>query len=204
LDIEGGRIFSQETGEEMSVKELLWQGDMVPILATVTKMPPADLTGVPFAATFAEVEVDTETGSVQVLRLVVLNDCGTVMYAAGAEAQQIGGQAMAIGETLMEEIVYDKATGVPLNFNWIDYRLATMVDVPLVDPVLLEVWKGAGEYGPCGIGEGVTTCTPRAIANAIYNATGARVDKIPITPWRVLEALGDISQGFASDGDVDR
>jgi xanthine dehydrogenase molybdenum-binding subunit len=192
LEIEDGRVYSKKTEEEMAVKDLLWQGDMVPILATVTKMPAADMTGVPFAATFAEVEVDTETGRVDVLRLVVVNDCGTVMYSSGAEAQQIGGQAMALGETLLEEIVYDKATGVPLNFNWTDYRLATMVDVPDVDPVLLEVWRGAGEYGPCGIGEGVTTCTPRAIGNAIYNAIGARVDELPITPQRILRALEKI------------
>ena len=106
---------------------------------------------------------------------------------------------MALGEVLTEEMIYDKATGVPLSFNWIDYRIPTMVDVPEVDPVLLEVWEGAGEYGACGIGEGVTTCTPRAIANAIYNATGARVDEIPITPWKVLQALGNIPQESASD-----
>jgi len=82
-----------------------------------------------------------------------------------------------------------KATGVPLNFNWIDYRMPTMADCPDVDPVLLEVWQGAGEYGACGIGESVTTCTPRAVANAIYNAIGVRVDSLPITPNKVLQAL---------------
>jgi xanthine dehydrogenase molybdenum-binding subunit len=198
LDIEAGRVFSKESEEAMSVKDLLWQGDMVPIVATITKMPASHLTGIPFAATYAEVEVDTETGSVQVLRLVVLNDCGTVMYASGAEAQQIGGQSMGLGEALTEEIIYDKATGVPLSFNWIDYKIPTLVDVPEVEPVLLEVWKGAGEYGACGIGEGVTTCTPRAIANAIHNATGARVDEIPITPWKVLQALANVQRASVS------
>ena len=122
-------------------------------------------------------------------KLVVLNDCGTVMYASGAESQQIGGQVIGLGETLTEEIVYDRATGVPLNFNWIDYRIPTMADMPEVEPVLLEVWKGAGEYGACGIGEGTVTCTPRAILNAVYNAIGARVDEIPATPEKILSAL---------------
>jgi len=195
LDIKDGVIFSRESEEQIDVKDLLWQGDQVPILVTVSKMAPAEVTGVPFSATFAEVEVDTETGQVTVLKMVVLNDCGTVMHASGAEAQEMGGQAMGLGETLTEEIVYDEATGIPLSFNWIDYKMLTMLDYPLdMQPVLLEVWKGAGEYGACGIGEGVTTCTPRAVANAIYNALGVRIDEIPITPQKVLQALGEVRQ----------
>jgi xanthine dehydrogenase molybdenum-binding subunit len=64
-----------------------------------------------------------------------------------------------------------------------------MVDVPEVEPVLMEVWRGAGEYGACGMGEAVVTCTPRAIANAVYNAIGVRIDEIPIKPEKVLAAL---------------
>lgn len=196
LEIEDGLIFSRQTEEEMSVKDLLWQGDLVPILATVSEPLPSEITGTPFTAAFAEVEVDTETGRVEVLRVVVIHDCGTVMFASGAEAQQLGGQPMAIGETLTEEIVHDEATGVPLNFNWVDYRIQTMADYPdHVEPIVMEVWKGAGEYGACGIGESVTTCTPRAVASAIYNATGVRVDELPITPQKVLQALGGIPEG---------
>ena len=77
------------------------------------------------------------------LKLVVINDCGTVMYASGAESQQIGGQCQGMGEALTEEIIYDKATGIPLNFNWIDYTIPTMADMPEIEPVLLEVWKGS-------------------------------------------------------------
>jgi len=194
LDVRDGRVYVKATPEKgMTVKDLFWQkGDLVPIVATVRKTPPSEITGVPFLATFAEVEVDTTTGQTKVLRLIVLNDCGTVMYASGAEAQQIGGQCIGVGETLTEEIIYDETTGVPLNFNWIDYKIPTMADIPDVEPVLMEVWRGAGEYGACGIGEGVLTCTPRAIANAIYNAIGVRVDDIPIKPEKVLKALGKI------------
>ena len=176
----------------IGVKELLWQGDLVPVSVTVSRKPSTQRTGVPYIASFAEVEVDTATGRTQVLKLIILNDCGTVMYASGAEAQQIGGQVMAIGEALTEEIIYDPVRGVPLNFNFIDYKIPTIVDMPEIEPVLLEVWRGAGEYGACGIGEGTLTCTPRAIANAVYNAIGARVDEIPITPEKVLRALGKI------------
>jgi xanthine dehydrogenase molybdenum-binding subunit len=190
LDIEAGEAFVKaQPSRRVSVRAILLQGDLAPILVVKSRAPLATRTGVPFFANFAEVEVDEETGKVEVQKLVVLNDCGTVMYASGAEAQQIGGQVIGLGETLTEEIIYDRATGVPLNFNWIDYRIPTMADMPEVEPVLLEVWKGAGEYGACGIGEGTVTCTPRAILNAIYNAIGARVDEIPATPEKILSAL---------------
>jgi xanthine dehydrogenase molybdenum-binding subunit len=193
LEVVDGRIFPKVSpGKGKSVKELLMQGDLVPITVKLSRPPLAERTGVPFIANFAEVEVDTSTGLAQVLKLVVVNDCGTVMYASGAEAQQIGGQVIGVGETLTEEIIYDQATGVPLNFNWIDYKIPTMADMPDIEPVLMEVWRGAGEYGACGIGEGVLTCTPAAILNAIYNAIGVRIDDIPVKPEKVLTALGKV------------
>ena len=190
LTVAGGKITGPQ--RTVSVKEVLWQGDLVPLSVMVSRRPSAQRTGVPYIATFAEVEVDTGTGRAQVLKLVVINDCGTVMYASGAEAQQVGGQVMALGEALTEELIYDPVRGVPLNFNFIDYKMPTILDMPTVEPVLLEVWRGAGEYGACGIGEGAVTCAPRAIANAIYNAIGARVDELPLTPEKVLRALGKI------------
>lgn len=190
LEITEGRIIGP--GKNISVKELLWKGDLVPLSVMVSRPPAKKRTGVPYIASFAEVEVDTATGRTQVLKLIIVNDCGTVMYASGAEAQQIGGQVMAVGEALTEEIIYDPVHGVPLNFNFIDYKIPTILDMPEIEPVLLEIWRGAGEYGACGIGEGTVTCTPRAIANAVYNAIGARIDEIPITPEKVLRALGRI------------
>lgn len=191
LDIDMGRIYIRaEPDCGLPVKDLFGEGDLVPILATVSETLPDEVTGTPFCATFVEIEVDTDTGQVEVLKSVVLHDPGTVMYASGAEGQQIGGQAMAIGETLTEEIVYDKATGIPLNFNWVDYRIPTILEFPEVEPVLMEEWKGAGEYGACGIGESVTTCGPGAMANAIRNAIGARVSEMPFTPDKILKAMG--------------
>ncbi len=190
LDIVNGQIMG--ANRSISVKDLLMQGDLVPISVMTSRKPNTERTGVPYFASFAEVEVDTATGRTQVLKLVIINDAGTIMYASGAEAQQIGGQVMALGEAVTEEIIYDPIRGVPLNFNLIDYKMPTMADMPETEPVLLEVWKGAGKYGACGIGEGTLTCTPRAVANAVYNAIGARVDDIPITPQKVLMALGRI------------
>ena len=193
LDIEQGRIYVKKTPERgLPIRVLLSKGVLVPILACASRPVPGEVTGLPYVATFVEVEVDTETGRVDVSRMVVVNDLGTVMYASGAEGQQVGGQCMGLGETLTEEIIYDEKTGVPLNFDLINYKIPMMRDFPEIDPVLMEVWKGAGEYGACGMGESVLSCTPRAVANAVYNAIGVRVDDLPITPMRVLEALSKI------------
>lgn len=195
LEIEDGRVFVKSDPEKgRAVKDLLWMhGDMAPILVTVNRMPDGTMTGVPFSATFLEVEVDTQTGKVEVLDMVILDDLGTVMHASGAEAQQLGGQCMALGELLTEEIVYDEATGKPLNFNLIDYQIPTIADIRDFDPVLLEVWKGAGEYGACGLGENVMTRTPAALSNAIYNAIGIRLTEMPFKPEKILRALGKCS-----------
>ncbi|MBI5529585.1 MAG: xanthine dehydrogenase family protein molybdopterin-binding subunit [Deltaproteobacteria bacterium] len=193
LEVEDGRVFPRASpAKGLRVKDLLMQGDLAPVTVKLSRPPLAQRTGVPFIATFAEVEVDTRTGLTQVVRLVVVNDCGTVMYASGAEAQQIGGQVIGVGETLTEEIIYDRATGIPLNFNWIDYKIPTIADMPDIDPVLMEVWRGGGEYGACGIGEGTVTCTPRAILNAVHNAIGVRLNEIPLKPEKVLAALGKV------------
>jgi xanthine dehydrogenase molybdenum-binding subunit len=194
LDIEEGNILIKASPDKrMEVKTwLMEETDLAPIVATVNRVPLDLNTGIPFIATFAEVEVDTDTGEVEVLKLVVLHDCGTVMHASGAEAQQLGGQVMGLGEALYEEIIYDEKRGVPMNFNWIDYKIATMADFPPVDPVLMEIWRGGGEYGACGIGESTLTCTPRAVLNAIYNAINVRVDELPVKPEKILKALGKI------------
>jgi len=191
IDIAQGQVFNKATPDKTTpLKKIFYQGDLAPVVVKIGKTPNNERTGVPYIANFAEVEVDTDTGHTQVLKLVVINDCGTVMFASGAEGQQIGGQVIGVGEALTEEIIYDSTTGVPLNFNWIDYKIPTMADMPEVDPILLEVWKGAGEYGACGIGEGTVTCTPRAVLNAIYNAIGVRVNDIPVKPEKILKALG--------------
>ena len=69
----------------------------------------------------------------------------------GAEAQQIGGQVIGVGEALTEEIIYDEATGVPLNFNLIDYKIPTMLDMPDIDPVLIEVGRAPASMAPAGL-----------------------------------------------------
>jgi CO/xanthine dehydrogenase Mo-binding subunit len=111
------------------------------------------------------------------------------MHASGAESQQIGAQALGVGEALTENLVYDRKTGAILNRNYLDYKMLTSADMTEVSPAILEVWRGAGEYGAAGVAESATTGTTAAIGNAVYNAIGVRFGTLPITPKKVLDAI---------------
>lgn len=198
LDIKEGRIFVKAFPEiGMTIKEyydsvdIVEEDSIIPITSLYTRPLSANDYGSAYMATFVEVEVDTSTGQVEVLKMVVASDGGTIIFPPGAEGQMLGGQVQGLGESLYEEMIYDEATGVPLNFNFIDYKFPTMADWPDDStPIPMEVFKGRGEFGASGIGEAAPCCTPRAVENAIYNAIGVRINELPITPMKVLEALG--------------
>lgn len=197
LDIDEGRIFVKASPEiGMTIQEyydsidIFTEDTLAPLTTYYARELSAEDFGTAYQATFAEVEVDTETGQVDVLRIVVACDGGTVLYPPGAEAQLVGGQVQGLAEAMFEEMIYDEATGMPLNFNFIDYHFPTMADLPEIDPIPMEVYKGRGIYGASGMGEGAPCCTPRAISNAVYNAIGVRINSTPLTPIKVLEALG--------------
>jgi len=143
-------------------------------------------------AHFIEVEVDTETGEVEVKKVVTVNDVGKVVNWEGCEGQQYGGAYMGVGRALSEEVVHDPMTGVMLNGNLLNYKFATMLDIESVDTELVETGMGYGPYGLLGIGEDIGTVTPGLLIPAIHNATGKWVDELPATPERVLKALGKV------------
>jgi len=192
LDIDEGRIFAAGSPDEtlMFAKDLMMDDDCVPIMGYNIRDNNKHKTGLGYGAWFAEVEVDIETGKLEVLQVVIANDVGQVMHASGAESQQIGGvSCIGVGEALFEELCYDKKTGTALNTNYIDYKMPTLADAPDVSPVLMEEWRGAGEYGAVGLAESTPTGTAAAISNAVYNAIGVRVSTVPITPQKILAAL---------------
>ena len=198
IDISGGNIFSRGNPEDilMKAEDVMMEDDCVPITGRNIRLNNKRITGLGYGAWFSEVEVDTETGKVEVKKIVVANDVGQVMHASGAESQQIGGvSSIGVGEALSEEYAYDKKTGTPLNTNYLDYKLQTILDVPDVDPILIEEWRGAGEFGAGGLAESTPTGTAAAIANGIYNAVGVRIDSVPITPKKILKALEDKKRG---------
>ncbi len=143
---------------------------------------------------FAEVGVDTETGFVKVRKVLCVQDCGLVVDKLTCETQIQGGIIMGLGYALYEERVMDPTTGVVLNPNFETYKLPNFADIPDIEVILMEM----PERGVIGVGEPCTIPTASAIANAVANALGVRVSSLPITPARVLAALGKALKPGAS------
>ena len=135
---------------------------------------------------FAEVEVDTETGFVKVKKVLVVQDGGLILNRLTCESQLNGGVIMGMGYALYEERVMDKNSGVVLNPNFETYKLTGLGDAPEIEIILFDM----PERGVIGIGEPSTIPTAAAIANAVANALGVRVSSLPITPQKILAALG--------------
>ncbi|RMF69888.1 MAG: xanthine dehydrogenase family protein molybdopterin-binding subunit, partial [Calditrichaeota bacterium] len=138
---------------------------------------------------FAEVEVDVETGVIKVLRVVAVHDCGRPMDRLTVESQINGGVIQGISYALFENRILDRNTGVMVNANLEQYKIAGSLDVPTIEPIILEVNHGQNSTGAVGIGEPATVPTAAAVANAVFHATGVRVRKLPMTPATVLAAL---------------
>jgi CO/xanthine dehydrogenase Mo-binding subunit len=143
-------------------------------------------------AHFIEVEVDPETGEVRVSNVVCVNDVGHVFNARGAEGQQYGGAIMALGRNAAEEKICCPRTGAGLNYDHIGYQLGTMNDYPVIQCLLHESHLGYSAYGSCGIGENIGAAMSAISAGAVYNAIGKWILDFPITPDKVLKALGVI------------
>ncbi|TMC56174.1 MAG: xanthine dehydrogenase family protein molybdopterin-binding subunit, partial [Chloroflexi bacterium] len=140
-----------------------------------------------FGAHFAEVEVDVETGAVVVLRYVAAHDVGRVLNAHGVE-NQIYGLGQTLGQALMEDLIFDDATGLTLNADLSQYLMPTLKDFPPVHAIMVETNDPLGPFGAKGIGEPPLPPVLPAIANAIYNAIGVRFNTLPITRDVILQA----------------
>jgi xanthine dehydrogenase YagR molybdenum-binding subunit len=138
---------------------------------------------------FAEVAVDVETGVVKVERVVAVHDCGRPLNPLAVESQVHGGVIQGISYALYENRVLDRASGWMLNANFETYKIAGAREVPRIEVHLIEEYRGRSATDAGGIGEPATVATAAAVANAVYNATGARVRELPMTPERVLEAI---------------
>ena len=136
-----------------------------------------------------EIEVDTETGQIEIINVVNVNDVGKAVSPETVEGQMYGGTYMAVGRALTEEMVWDPNTGVLLNRNLLDYKYATMNDCGPIKTIFLETGLGHGPYGTVGVGEDSATVVPALIGPAVYNAIGKWIDDFPITPDKVLRTL---------------
>lgn len=140
-----------------------------------------------FSAQASEVEVDRETGLVDVKRMVTAYDCGRAINPNMVEGTLQGGSTMGLGHALLEEVVWRE--GQPLNPSFLDYRLATSLDTPSVETILIETVDPAGPYGAKEVGQGSLQAAAPAVGNAVFASIGAPITDLPITPERVLKAL---------------
>ncbi len=140
-------------------------------------------------AYFVEVEVDPDTGEVQIKNVVVSRDCGRIFNPDSCD-QQLYGVYQGLGRSYTEVVYHDPRTGIRLNDNLIDYPQLTMNDIESVEIEKIETGLGYGPYGMIGLGESAACCTMTLTGPAIFNAIGKYVDSYPTTPDKILKALG--------------
>lgn len=140
-----------------------------------------------FGTQIAEVEVDTETGKVDVLNIIASHDIGRAINKVGVEGQIQGGVAQGLGWALTEEIVLEQ--GRIKNGNFTEYLIPTALDTPEVTPLFIESFEQTGPFGAKGLGEPALLPTMPAILNAIYDAVGVRITELPASPEKILQAI---------------
>ncbi len=203
LSLSEGKIFKEGTGEQITLKALLTKrfgakGGAILEEGYFTTEGSHLLEALPglkgmssifwmFATHAAEVEVDIETGVVKVLKIAAAHDVGKAINPLGCEQQIEGAVIMGISNTLFEEFKMEK--GRILNDTLSDYKLASILDIPEIVPIIVESRHEEGPFGAKGIGEPAAAPTAPAIANAIFDAVGIRIKDLPITPEKVIAAL---------------
>lgn len=187
-----GKVFVHEGEEVMTLKELsnrlYYNEDQRQLVASEsyvgTKSPP------PFMAGFAEVEVDTQTGQITLLDYVAVVDCGTPINPALALGQVEGGLVQGIGMAMYEDVKYN-SKGQLITNTMMNYRIPTRREITSMQVEFAESFEPSGPYGAKSVGEIGIDTPPAAIANAVYNATGVRINSLPITSEKVWAALND-------------
>ncbi|MCL4744287.1 MAG: molybdopterin-dependent oxidoreductase [Burkholderiaceae bacterium] len=202
LDLRGGQIVDAASGEALSslarlMRSLHFSERAELVMTTFYYEPPSkhqdrkfkgDVSAAyAWATQVAEVEVDTDTGVVRLLKITGAHDVGRVLNRLGIEGQIEGGIVMGQGYALTEEMQIEG--GVLKNPGFRDYKLVTAPEIPEMDIHFIETMDGEGPKGAKGVGEAPAICIAAAVANAIENATGVRITELPFTPERVYRAL---------------
>ncbi len=185
---DGTLLCTADTGKQMTFRELA--AKLQHTGGTVIGRATVEPTGVGggFATHIVDVEVDPETGKVTILRYTAVQDVGRAIHPSYVEGQMQGGVAQGIGWGLNEEYFYNDQ-GIMTNASFLDYRMPTALDLPMIDTVLVEVPNPGHPYGVRGVGEVPIVPPPAAVANAIYRAVGVRLRQLPMSPGRVLKAI---------------
>ncbi len=176
--------------KSISFKELAGKLNQTggPIVGRATVDPEGPSNG--FGANVVDVEVDPDTGKVTVLRFTAIQDAGKAIHPSYVEGQMQGGSVQGIGWALNEEYFYDDQNRMR-NASYLDYRMPTALDLPMIDTIIVEVPNPAHPYGVRGVGETPIVAPPAAVANAIYHAIGTRLTELPMSPPKVWKAMRD-------------
>ena len=172
----------------MSFKELAAQLDDIegPVVGSSNLQAQGE--GGAFCSCIVDVEVDPETGKIDILRFTVIQDAGKAIHPSYVEGQMQGGSVQGIGWALNEEYFMNDE-GRMMNSSLLDYRMPTSLDLPMIDTVIVEVPNPRHPFGLRGVGEVNIVPPPAAIANAVYSAIGIRMDKLPMNPSAVMESI---------------
>ncbi|MFP3854737.1 MAG: molybdopterin-dependent oxidoreductase, partial [Anaerolineales bacterium] len=183
-------------GKSVSLEEIalssLHEQDQRQIMATASHV--SDVSPPPFAAQFAEIELDIETGAVEVKDLVMAVDCGTPINPQTATGQVEGGLAQALGYAVSEEMAYDES-GRVINTRFGDYRIFQADEMPKITAILVPSYEPNGPYGAKAVAEIPMDGVAPAVANAIDHACGLRIRELPFTPDRVWKQLAKAGVG---------
>jgi putative selenate reductase molybdopterin-binding subunit len=201
LELDPGEILLENrkavapTGESVTIKEIalesLHHSNQEQIMAVASHMSP--VSPPPFAAQFAEVTVDTESGMVTVDKLIMAVDSGLIINPVTAAGQVEGGMTQALGYTVSEEMVYDQ-DGQPREKDFVDYHIFQADEMPELGTIFVETYEPSHPYGVKSVAEIPIDAVAPAVGNAILDACGAYLTKIPAIPervWRALKGLSD-------------
>jgi len=186
IRVDGACYASNGTSATIQEVAKLFDERGVQVVSSVTTSP-HNSSGA-FATHIADVEVDPETGKVEVIRYTVVQDAGKAIHPSYVEGQMQGGAAQGIGLALHEGYAYD-GEGRLRNATLLDYRTPTTLDVPMIETIIVEVPSPDHPYGVRGVGEVPIVPPPAAIANAIYGAVGVRLHDLPMSPAKVCAAV---------------
>ncbi|MDP3820724.1 MAG: xanthine dehydrogenase family protein molybdopterin-binding subunit [Burkholderiales bacterium] len=193
LQVRDGVISMTGSDRSMTVRDAVCAKKGIPAAQFVGSATYHPTKSYSFAAHFVEVQVDTETGQIEVKQVVPVHEIGKVIHPVGAAGQIEGGIQQGIGHTLYEDYQIDLRTGRSLNANFVDYKMPLSMDMPPIRTVILETAPDpGGPFGAKGVGEDPIVAIGPAIANAIFDAIGVRFRHYPIKPEQVLQGLADL------------
>jgi len=195
LDLKAGRVATKDGARSMTFAQAAGRLKSSVISAQASRSKNYEGMGdSSWGAQFAEVEVDTSTGQVRVLKISAAHDAGRTINRLASESQINGGVIMALSYALLEQRVMDAPTGIVMNANLEDYKIAGPMEMPEIVPIMIDAYDVANNIGVKGLGEPPVVPTAAAIANAVSNAIGVRVRDLPITPDRILALLGKVKE----------